>query len=105
VCPICQGLRGYTWRFSAKEGVPDILTHPTFGVVWIVGIGSQAHGHAPFGCRCTFHVDVNTKDLKEKIDLLKQAVEQNLRFEVFTRYGKSVGTFRDVTTGRFARAP
>ena len=98
-------MHGYTWHFDVKEGVPDFLTHSTFGIVWMTGIGSNAHGHERFNCRCEIVPGVHTKDLKQKIEQLMQAAEQNLRFEVFTRYGQPVGAYRDVSTGRFAARP
>ena len=98
-------MHGYTWNFNVKQGVPDWLTHPTFGIVWMTGIGSNAHGHEVYGCRCGIIPEVYVDDLKKKIHQLQQAAEDNLRFEVFTRYGKPVGAFRDVTTGRFTSAP
>ena len=104
-CPICKAIHGYTWSFNVKQGVPDFLTHPTFGIVWMTGIGSNAHGHERFNCRCSIIPEVHVEDLKKKIQQLMQAAEANLRFEVFTRYGKPVGAFRNVTTGRFASRP
>ena len=104
-CPICKAIHGYTWNFNVKEGVPDWLTHPTFGIVWMVGLGSNAHGHERFNCRCGIIPEVHVEDLKKKINQLLQAVEQNLRFEVFTRYGQPVGAYREVSTGRFAARP
>lgn len=79
--------------------------HPTFGVVWMVGLGSQAHGHTNINCRCDIIPEVHVDDLKAKIEQLLRATEQNLRFEVFTRYGKPVGVYREVETGRFAARP
>jgi hypothetical protein len=73
--------------------------------VWVSGIGSHAHGHSNFNCRCSIIPDVHVDDLKKKIQQLLEAAEQNLTFEVFTRYGQPVGVYRDVTTGRFASAP
>lgn len=78
VCPICVGLSGYTWIFDAKEGVPDILVHPTFGVVWIVGIGSQAHGHEPFGCRCKFKLGADFGDLLQRAETLRDEVANTI---------------------------
>ena len=95
-------MHGYTWNFNVKRGVPDFLTHPTFGIVWMTGLGSNAHGHERFNCRCGIIPEVHVKDLKQKIKQLMQAAEQNLRFEVFTRYEKPVEAYRNVTTGRFA---
>jgi uncharacterized protein with gpF-like domain len=104
-CPICRAMHGYKWTFTVKEGVPDELVHPQFGVVWNVSRGSQAHGHQRYNCRCTIIPEVNVADLKRKIDQLLRATEQNLRFEVFTRYGKPVGVYREVETGRFTARP
>lgn len=104
-CPICRAIHGYKWRFNVKQNVPDFLTHPTFGVVWMVGLGSQAHGHTSINCRCSIIPEVHVDDLKAKIEQLLRATEQNLRFEVFTRYGQPVGVYREVETGRFAVRP
>ena len=104
-CKICKALHGYKWTFPVKDNVPDWFTHPSFGIVWMTGIGSNAHGHEVYNCRCSIIPDVNVDDLKKKIAQLLQAAEQNLRFEVFTRYGKQVGAYRDVVTGRFASKP
>lgn len=104
-CPICRALHGYRWTFNVKQGVPDWLTHPTFGIVWMTGLGSNAHGHERFNCRCGIIPEVHVEDLKQKIQQLMQAAEQNLRFEVFTRYGQPVGAYKDITTGRFASRP
>lgn len=104
-CPICRVLNGYKWNFNVKQNVPDELLHPQFGVVWDVARGSQAHGHERYNCRCTIVPEVHVDDLKAKIEQLLRATEQNLRFEVFTRYGKPVGVYREVETGRFAARP
>jgi len=55
--------------------------------------------------RCTIVPEVHASDLKAKIEQLLNAAEQNLRFEVFLRYGKPVGVYREISTGRFARRP
>ena len=68
----------------------------------MTGLGSNAHGHERFNCRCSIIPEVHVEDLRQKIEQLMQAAEQNLRFEVFTRYGQPVGAYRDITTGRFA---
>ena len=104
-CPICKAIHGYTWTFNVKDGVPDFLTHPTFGIVWMVGIGSNAHGHEVYNCRCGLIPDVQVGDLKAKIAQLQQAAANNLQFEVFIRYGQPVGAYRNVDTGQFASRP
>ena len=104
-CPICTALHGYKWTFDVKQGVPDWLTHPTFGIVWMTGIGSNAHGHEVFNCRCGIIPEIDVGDLKKKIEQLTQAAADNLQFVTFTRYGQTVGAYRDVTTGRFASRP
>jgi len=104
-CPTCRALHGYTWNFDVSQNVPDNLVHPQFGVVWNKAIGSQAHGHQVYNCRCSIVPEVHVSDLKAKIEQLLNVAEQNLRFEVFLRYGKPVGVYREISTGRFARRP
>jgi len=79
--------------------------HPHFGNVWTKTIGSQAHGHHVYNCRCSIIPSIDVEDFKAKIEQLLKAAEQNLRFETFTRYGGTVGVYRDVTSGRFASGP
>jgi len=103
-CPICKALHGYTWRFeTGKDVMSDELTHSQFGVVWNKSIGSQAHGHKRFKCRCHILPQIHAEDLQEKIQLLMAAIEEGSKFEEFARYGQTVGVFREIGTGRFAR--
>ena len=51
VCPICQNIEGYVWVFNG-EPMPNELTHPTYGTVWNVQQGSEAHGAHDGSCRC-----------------------------------------------------
>ena len=102
-CPICKAIHGYVWNFSVEEGVPDFLTHPTFGIVWMTGIGSQAHGHERYNCRCGLKAEVHAEDLQDKIRLLMTAIEEMAVYTEFLRYGQTVGAFRSLTTGRFVR--
>jgi uncharacterized protein with gpF-like domain len=75
-CPICQALHGYTWTFTMPEPMPDQLTHPQYGVVWNTTVGSQAHGHQRFNCRCSIKPEINVKDIKQKLETLKNELEQ-----------------------------
>jgi len=77
-CPICKALHGYTWTFTTPEPMPDSLVHPQFGVVWNTTVGSQAHGHQRFNCRCSIIPKVDVSNIKEKIEILKTALEQQL---------------------------
>ena len=104
-CPICRALHNHKWTFNVKQNVPNQLTHPQFGIVWDVARHSQAHGHEQYNCRCSILPEVYVDDLKAKIEQMLRGAEQNLRFEVFTRYKKPVGVYREVTTGRFAARP
>lgn len=56
--------------------MPNQLTHPTYGVVWNTTIGSQAHGHQRFNCRCSIIPEVDLSDVKQKIEVIKAEVEQ-----------------------------
>jgi len=103
-CPICRALHGYTWRFqTGKDVLGDSLVHPQFGVVWTVAQGSKAHGHERYNCRCHIEPHINAKDLQEKIRLLMTGIEEGAQFEELSRYGQTVGVFRDIDTGRFTR--
>jgi hypothetical protein len=101
-CPICKDLHGHQWVFNVTgEPIPDSLTHPQYGVVWNTTIGSQAHGHQVYNCRCSIIPNVDVSDLKAKIQLMLNMTEEGAQFEVFTRYGQPVGAWRDVSTGQF----
>ena len=58
----------------------DELIHSQFGVVWNKSIGSQAHGHERFNCRCHIIPQIHAEDLQEKIQLLmKNILEFNMK--------------------------
>ena len=64
VCPICAALEGYTWVFEVGVGqLPSELVHPEFGVVWTVGLGSEAHGSHEGSCRCGLLYKFDFSDL------------------------------------------
>ena len=106
VCPICRALNGYTWTFiTGKDSMGNSLVHPQFGIVWDVHRGSQAHGHLQYNCRCHIEPQIDIDDLRAKIQQLLDACQEGLRFEVFERYGKPVGVYREISTGRFAARP
>jgi hypothetical protein len=64
VCPICTALEGYTWTFQVGLGqLPSELVHPEFGVVWSVGLGSEAHGIHKGSCRCNVNYEFDFSDL------------------------------------------
>jgi hypothetical protein len=79
-CPICRDLHGHSWVFAVSdEPMPDSLTHPQYGVVWNTTIGSQAHGHQRFNCRCSIALtDLNMTDVRTKIDIIKADLEARL---------------------------
>jgi hypothetical protein len=59
--------------------MPDELYHPTYGVVWNKSIGSQAHGHQVYNCRCSIQLtDLNLTDIRTKIDVMKTDLEARL---------------------------
>jgi hypothetical protein len=79
-CPICMALNGYVWTFEAgKDTFGNFLTHPSYGVVWNVNIGSKAHGHGG-NCRCHVEPEINLGDLlmrlREIRGRLEDAVDQ-----------------------------
>ena len=66
VCPICAAINGYEWTFTVPNPLPTELVHPQFGVVWTLGLGSRAHGHQKYNCRCNVHItNVNIDDVYE----------------------------------------
>lgn len=83
-CPICRAMHGYKWTFGVKEGIPDELVHPQFGVVWNVARGSQAHGHERYNCRCTIIPEIHVADLKQKVEQLLHETEQKMKIEAPT---------------------
>ena len=102
-CPICRDLDGYQWTFiTGKDALGDSLVHPSFGVVWNVMQGSQAHGHTSINCRCHIEPKIDVSDLYAAVQRLVDTATEGLKFEIFERYGEPVGVFRDIKTGRFA---
>ena len=73
VCPICQRIDGHTWTFT--DEVPNSLTHPSVGEVWNTAVGSQAHGHQGFNCRCRIEPHFSLHDLAEKIRILHDEIQ------------------------------
>jgi len=80
-CPICRALHGYSWTFTTPDPMPDELVHPAYGVVWNKVVGSKAHGHQRFNCRCSIIPRMNVSDVLEQVQLLKQELEMEKRFE------------------------
>ena len=76
-CQICKALHGYAWTFTTPEPMPNELVHPEFGVVWNTSVGSQAHGHQRFNCRCSIHPQIDMSDVKAKLEKLKDELEVN----------------------------
>lgn len=83
-CPICRDIDGYKWVFPISEGVPDQLVHPKYGVVWDKNIGSQAHGHQRYNCRCHIKPGIEVKEIHEKIQRLLTITENGSKFEPST---------------------
>jgi hypothetical protein len=75
-CPICRALHGHTWIYAVtQKPIPDELVHPQYGVVWNKTVGSQAHGHERFNCRCTIPYRIDVSDLKPRIEAIKTDLE------------------------------
>lgn len=78
-CPICKALDGYTWIFEAgKEELGDTLFHPQFGVVWNLMLGSRAHGHERFNCRCHTTHEFDLSDTRAKVQQLAETVKTSI---------------------------
>jgi hypothetical protein len=59
--------------------MPNVLVHPSYGVVWDVYRGSAAHetgrGKNTHGtCRCNMETKIELKDLVEKVKKLHDTV-------------------------------
>ena len=106
-CPVCQSLHGYQWVFpiTQDQGLPQHLVHPSYGTVWSTYGGSRAHGHDVFNCRCVITPDVDMSDLVAQIEQMSALVNESVTYVEFIRYGRTVGAFRDTTTGRFVSGP
>jgi len=75
-CPICKALNGYTWVFEAgKDELGGELVHPQFGVVWNLALGSRAHGHERFNCRCHITHKFDLSDVRAKIGKIAEMVK------------------------------
>jgi uncharacterized protein with gpF-like domain len=75
-CPICREINGHTWVFQVSETpMPDSLIHPKHGIVWDKFVGSKAHGHERFNCRCSIIPHVDVRDIHAKIQVLKNELE------------------------------
>ena len=71
VCPVCQALEGFTWTFEAgKNQLGGSLNHPTYGVVWDITSGSQAHGHRG-NCRCNITHVIDIGSLLERVKAIR----------------------------------
>jgi len=71
VCPVCQALEGYTWIFEVGTNQLDgRLDHPTYGTVWDIANGSQAHGHEG-NCRCNISYIVEIHDLLNRVKTIR----------------------------------
>jgi uncharacterized protein with gpF-like domain len=105
-CPICQSLHGHHWVFDVGDTpLPDNLVHPSYGTVWNTWDGSRAHGHERFNCRCTITPDVDMSDLVAQVEQISALVRETVTYVEFTRYGRTVGAWRDVSTGQFVSGP
>ena len=71
VCPVCDDLErsGYTWVLSTGHEL--VLSHPEYGDVWNIQVGSEAHGSHDGSCRCELDFDFDYTDLVEVITKLR----------------------------------
>jgi hypothetical protein len=75
-CPICVVLNGYTWVFEAGADVlTDGLWHPQFGMVWSLALGSAAHGHQRYNCRCHITPEIDVEDVLAKCVFLREEAQ------------------------------
>ena len=44
-------------------------------IVWNTTVGSQAHGHERFNCRCSITPQIDLSDVKAKLEIIKQEIE------------------------------
>jgi hypothetical protein len=88
-CPICLALNGYTWGFevggdygtsvaTVQGSIRSFLVHPEFGVVWELSIGSKAHGHQRYNCRCHVTSEVDISDLRKRVTAIYEQVKASL---------------------------
>jgi hypothetical protein len=76
VCPICAAIEGYTWTFEtgANTGLPQEISHPVYGVVWNIYLGSEAHGKHNGTCRCHMEPHFDLSELIVKTQALYNAL-------------------------------
>lgn len=77
-CKVCKALNGFQWVFEAgKDVMTDALFHPTYGIVWSLSQGSNAHasgyltGHT-YNCRCRIDYKIEAEDILAKCVYLQQ---------------------------------
>ena len=76
VCPVCRDLDGYQGILTVGQNeFPNALTHPLHGLVWTVGLGSQAHGHRG-NCRCHVKSEFEFADLLERVSRITESLER-----------------------------
>ena len=73
-CPICRALHNHEWTFVTPDPMPNELTY-NGQIVWNTAVGSQAHGHQNFNCRCSIHPRIDLSDVKAKLETLKEEIE------------------------------
>jgi len=88
-CKICAALNGYTWFFdvggdygtsvqTVEGSIRSFLVHPEFGVVWEISIGSKAHGHQRYNCRCFVTSEIDVSDLRKRVELFLHQLKASL---------------------------
>jgi hypothetical protein len=68
-------------------------------------MGSKAHGHQRFNCRCQLIPHVDVSDLVAKAEQITVLMQESVEYVEFTRYGRTVGAWRDMSTGQFVTGP
>jgi hypothetical protein len=80
VCPICEALEDYSWIVeTGKDVFPTELSHPAYGVVWTIALGSEAHGKHKDTCRCRINSTVSIKDLIAKATNLRDELIKSVQ--------------------------
>jgi len=103
-CKICKAIDGYTWIFDTSKGdvLTDALFHPTYGIVWSLDQGSNAHAHGYLSgqtnnCRCQIEEHINMEDVDAKCVYLTELLKDLLSTVSDTEGGDHrTTTFEDI---------
>lgn len=83
-CKICKALDNFVWVFeTGKNVMTDALFHPTFGIVWSLSEGSNAHSRGYLSghdnnCRCEIEEQIFLEDVLAKCVFLKETITETL---------------------------